>query len=549
MSHRTYSDDGGVLIKLREGGCFDNLKYGKADRINLGESPDAVACAGKVITANRNCECSIYFEFDTKTGFCGCGAVGGNECKGDAAAVGRTSAVYQLSGPSPSCPTTLPGGAALPVQGARLKRLPNSGMLYASTRKAFDKTFELAALSVLRWAAAKGDAVKMQLQRKLAHMAVTYIMTTSGEKRDTGMFLDLASTPEFDAVTGIARVLPKRMTDHVDDKRNYGRLAKQAGVEGTDSAVPRTFESTADAVKVLSADPAACKYVFIKDVHGSGGTGISVRRTADLKDIKIGPHQIIQEGVTKVVLVEGRSLKIRTYLVVYCGKLYLSRYWGAFKGSSLYDPDKAESEDDLNRQLVSQHFNHSMSKNDYWKANGGRMLIAEDAPLRKEWTAAIVTATTMMAPVFDTIVAATTNDPYRYHVLGLDAIVRKESEEYSVQIIEANPFPDLTPNHDGPDREGACTVEGWRTLSFLQDCFSSSEAVKLFILFSYFCSILFKLFANIYAIVMPLHTLKGVGERSVDGTTSEVRVIASVLRLLFGMETEDLIELLPASSA
>lgn len=359
MRHRTYSDDGGVLIKLREGGCFDNLKYGKADRINLGESPDAVACAGKVITANRNCECSIYFEFDTKTGFCGCGAVGGNECKGDAAAVGRTSAVYQLSGPSPSCPTTLP--AAVPVQGARLKRLRPSGMLYASTRKAFDKVFELAASSVLRWAAAKGDAVKMQLQRKLAHMAVTYIMTTSGEKRDTGMFLDLASTPESDAVTVIARVLPKRVTDYIDDKRSYGRLARQAGVEGVDSVVPRTFESTADAIKVLGADPGASKYVFIKDVGAAGGLGISVRHTADLKDVELGKHQIIQEGVTKFVIVEQRKFKIRLYVIAYRGKLYLSRYWCGFKGSFIYNPGTdSTNQDDLNGQHVSQLFLHKV---------------------------------------------------------------------------------------------------------------------------------------------------------------------------------------------
>ena len=247
----------GVIIKLREGGCFDSLEYGKANRINLGESPDAVACAGKVITANRNCECSIYFEFDTNTGFCGCGAVGGNECKGDTAAVGRTSAVYQLSGPSPSCPTTPPGGAAVPVQGARLRRLPHSGMLYASTRKVIDKVFELAASAILRWAEAKGNAAKMKLQKKMTSLAITYIMTLSGETTQTrgfadgGMLLDLASTPEFEALTGIARVLPKRLTNYIDDKRNYGRLARQAGLEGTDSnsAVPRTFESTADAIE------------------------------------------------------------------------------------------------------------------------------------------------------------------------------------------------------------------------------------------------------------------------------------------------------------
>lgn len=310
-----------------------------------------------------------------------------------------------------------------------------------------------------------------------------YIMTTSGEKRDTGMFLDLASTPEFDAVTAMARVLPKRMTDYIDNKRSYGRLARQAGVEGTDSAVPRTFDTTADAIKVLGSDPAASKYVFIKDVYGAGGLGVTVRRTADLKDVELGPHQIIQAGVTKFALVEGRTIKIRTYVIAYRGKLYLSRHWHGYKGSSLYNPDSAD--EDLDGQHVSQLFLHKESKVAYWEKNGGAYLIAEDAPLRKEWTAGIAAAATLMLPMFDKIVSATADDPYRYHIFGLDAVPR---EDHSVQIIECNPFPNLITQQAPLAR------------------------------------------ANL-----------------IDGGCTATRMLASVLRLLFGMEAgvpDDLIELM-----
>ena len=110
------------------------------------------------------------------------------------------------------------------------------------------------------------------------------------------MFLDLAGTPELDAVTVVIRVLPKRMTDYIDDKRIFGGLAKRAGVEGVNSAVPRTFESVADAVKVLGADPAASKHIFIKYTYGSGGAGAHVELTENLKnkDFKLGEHQIIK---------------------------------------------------------------------------------------------------------------------------------------------------------------------------------------------------------------------------------------------------------------
>ena len=225
------------------------------------------------------------------------------------------------------------GGSAAAVRGARLKRTL-SGMLFATTRGAsVAASFESGAALLQRWATAKGFATENELKKKLAYTAVTYIMTTTGEGRDTGMFLDLADTPEFDAVTVVIRVLPKRMTDYIDDKRIFGRLAKQAGVEGANSAVPRTFESVADAVKVLGADPAASKHVFIKDTYGSCGTGVHVELTKNLKskDFKLGDHQIIQEGVTNFALFEGRTVKIRAFFIAYRGRLYLSTYWNFHK--------------------------------------------------------------------------------------------------------------------------------------------------------------------------------------------------------------------------
>jgi len=293
------------------------------------------------------------------------------------------------------------------------------------------------------------------------------------------MFLDLADTPEFDAVTVVIRVLPKRMTDYIDDKRIFGRLAKRAGVEGVNSAVPRTFESVADAVKVLGADPAASKHVFIKDTYGSGGTGVHVELTENLKsnDFKLGDHQIIQEGVTNFALFEGRTVKIRAFFIAYRGRLYLSTYWNFHKGSAVYNPDGGETGDDLNGQFISQHFFHSVSKAEYWKENGGRRVVAEKAPLRKEWTAGIAAAATSMLPMFDKILAATLDDPHRYHIFGLDAIPR---EDNSAQIIEINPFPNIAQQQ----------------------------------------------------------------EELIDGTRMYTRLLASVLRLLFGMhDKEDFIEL------
>lgn len=205
-----------------------------------------------------------------------------------------------------------------------------------------------------------------------------------------------------------------------------------------------------------------------------------------MKDVELGQHQIIQEDVTKVALVEGRRVKIRIHIIAYRGKLYLSKYWVALKHSAVFNPDnEALNSQELQQQFISQLFVQKgyRSKKEYWEKNGGFKLIAEDAPLRKEWTASIAAAVTSMIPMFNPILAATEDDPYRYHVFGLDGIPR---EDDSVQIIEVNPFPDL--RYDNGER----------------------------------------------------------GDRLIDGTCFKTRMLASVIRLLFEMETEipdDLIEL------
>ena len=217
---------------------------------------------------------------------------------------------------------------------------------------------------------------------------------------------------------------------------------------------------------MLGKDPAAGKYVFVKDIHGSGGEGVTVRRTADLKDIQLGRYQIIQEEVTNFVLVEGRRTKIRAYIIVYRGKLYLSRYWAAFKCTSVYTPDNVDEDlqsqqqqqqfiDQLFAPKESKMFDMQQAKEEFWEKNGGLVLLAEDAPLRIEWTAGIAAAATKMSPLFDRIVAATVDNPHRYHIFGIDAIPR---EDHSIQIIEVNPFPSLGFHGDFDRRliDGTC---------------------------------------------------------------------------------------------
>ena len=336
-------------------------------------------------------------------------------------------------------------------KGVRLRKQPSGLHFVASTNRGatYAESFEQAMIELKRWAATQGEAMEQKLKGAIEHVAVTYIMTDGSldRGRSKGHYLDAASIP--DQITAIARLLPKAMTDEIDDKRTFGRLAKEAGVEGT--VVPRTFESAAEAFEVLAADPAASDIVFVKSAHGSGGDAITVERTTDLKTLILPRHHIIQEGVTS----KSREVyKLRAFVIVHGGKLYLSKNFHGYRDEgtptpemlAAYSPEMLAfvSSRNLTAQHVNQHWDSTIDRHTFWAKMGGRAIAAAEAPHRQEWTASMAAATKRMAPMFKLLVTATANDPYRYHLLGIDVIPR---EDHSVRIIEVNPFPGVHWDH------------------------------------------------------------------------------------------------------
>ena len=267
-------------------------------------------------------------------------------------------------------------------------------------------------------------------------------------------------------------VLPTLM--HAGVSRRW--CVQQAGVEGT--VVPRTFDTAAAAFKTLSADPSASKVVFVKDVNGAGGLDIVCKQVSSLERYKLSPDAIIQEGATDFALVDGRKWTIRAYVVVHGGRLYVSRHFNGFKHPSRYNPDADAA--DLEQQHISNGNTNAHVKAKSFADVGGRLMGPSDLEDADVWTEALIDATRQMAQMYEAMVAATADDPYRYHIFGVDAIPRTSG---TVQIIEVNPFPNLVafeaqPGKGNPD---------------LASCIKYS--------------------------------------------TEKVKMVASVLRLLFGMET------------
>lgn len=240
----------------------------------------------------------------------------------------------------PSADEPAPSVSISKNKGVRLRKQPSGLHFVASTNRGatYAHSFEQATIELKRWAATQGEAMEQKLKGAIEHVAVTYIMTDGSPDRgrSKGHYLDAASIP--DQITAIARLLPKAMTDEIDDKRTFGRLAKEAGVEGT--VVPRTFESAAEAFEVLAADPAASDIVFVKSAHGSGGDAITVERTTDLKTLILPRHHIIQEGVTS----KSREVyKLRAFVIVHGGKLYLSKNFHGYRDEGTGYPNPRDA--------------------------------------------------------------------------------------------------------------------------------------------------------------------------------------------------------------
>jgi hypothetical protein len=273
----------------------------------------------------------------------------------------------------------------------------------------------------------QGDADQVTvLKERLQTLAVSYIDTHAIARGKSSVAVD--SLPK--SVTSVALlVLRKTVTDTVGDKRNFGRLAKEAGVEGV--VVPRTFESAAEAIEELSGATKASTsdLVFIKLTSGSGGKQVEPVAAAGLAaflDARGGLKrgELIQEGVSGLALHDGKKFVIRSHFIVHGGALYVSHHSGA----TVHGP-KFLSSQALYDIHVDHHHPDSFSDD--------LSVIVGEAD-RDKWMAAIITAAKLAGPMFERVVAESANDNLRYHVFGVDVLPKTTGD---VMFVESNIFP------------------------------------------------------------------------------------------------------------
>ena len=310
---------------------------------------------------------------------------------------------------------------------------------------------------------------------KLNEVAISYIYTGEGRQ------LQPLTGVNSDGLM-IAALIDRAWVRMISDKREFGRLARQAGVAGPTAAVPQTFETLNELRVELQRRNEASNddqsneslldmLLFVKGRNGCMREQVRCTTARNLlqqeADHNVSDHamtqshdppfqpqsEVIQEGVKNVWLYQNRfKTTLRAYVVAWNGSLFLSRYAeGIVHTCRDYDERCLEKATQVG-------------------CEGSLLKIPLTQLGRGEVPAQILDgiyrATVLAAPMFQHIAAATRQDSIqaalgldvmprndgsvcfrRYALMGIDCIpqhdVRDPSAVGACQIVECNMYPNL----------------------------------------------------------------------------------------------------------
>lgn len=288
----------------------------------------------------------------------------------------------------------------------RLTRTPSG--LHVAYNRGYPDTWQTISDILSNWAC-KEKSRYMQFQNMIETSAFTYVDSSNDNK------LVLDNVP--DGIKHIYQVVDRQYTNYICDKLEFSRAAKRAGLEGV--VVPRSFETKEEAIEKLAGTDV--ELVFVKDFHGTYGSGISVERTENLPNLDLPIDHLIQEGLTKnLALLEGKKVTLRTFFIIMHGAVYCHRTGGwAVVQERSFDPTSPEKE------VQVSHHNYTLTP-------------LHEFPNYTIWIDGFVEMGKKAGPMLKRIVKATARDPLCFSYLGVDLIPFVDG---SVKMLEINSYP------------------------------------------------------------------------------------------------------------
>ncbi len=222
--------------------------------------------------------------------------------------------------------------------------------------------------------------------------------------------------PEFDADAYrlVVQMLPRPETNPFDDKGRLGEI-----MQGHEDLFPRTYASIEEIPDSLS-DPNSIW--FLKNRHGSGSKEVECVRLSEIQSSQLGQHDILQQAIRDVRLIENRKYTIRAYTLVWNKKVYLYRKWYRIIHGGIYSPDTTDYEIQVSLRY----------------SGGGTEFKPEFSDSSQSEFESLSLANEKLKAVFSPLIEK--SDRRSYCILGCDFLIRESGE---AMLIEINAYPNL----------------------------------------------------------------------------------------------------------
>lgn len=226
-----------------------------------------------------------------------------------------------------------------------------------------------------------------------------------------------------DAQPDDIRLVEKEVVNQLENK---GWVARRVIERGLESLFPRSCFSTAEAL-IYKDD---CPLWFSKPVHLSGGRGIECLASNDLMEYELPNANILQQGIQKLALIDGRKFTARVYVLVWNKQLWLFDEGFVLLHGVPFDPESVDYE---------VHVDHR----GYDKADSPveMRLLTSLIDFEQRWST-IQAATSSLKPLFQEVLSASSHN--RYLLLGIDFLLQKDG---GLQFIEVNAIPNFVHSH------------------------------------------------------------------------------------------------------
>lgn len=273
-------------------------------------------------------------------------------------------------------------------------------------------------------------------------------MTTLQQQTSISLFANRASTLFREAVATVASEMPaqqqirfsywatfygenpdgqdddiqlidRKVTKLAESKRWLARCVIERGLEGL---FPRSCFSVEEALAWRHETP----LWFSKPGHLSGGRGIECVASDALDSYELPPHNILQQGVTDLALINGRKFTGRLYILVWNGGVWLYRDGFILLHGVPFDPTSTG---------YDVHVDHRGYDKDDSPIEMRLLSTLADYPQRE---AELAEAAHGLLPVFRELLEASSET--RYVMLGVDFLLQHKG---GVQFIEVNCIPNF----------------------------------------------------------------------------------------------------------